>query len=298
MTLQDDDLVVPSPAKINLALKVLGRRQDGYHEVQTIYQMVRFGDVLRIRRQPHGLTIHSTHPTLPCGPANLVWKAARALSANCGIPLGAHITIEKRIPIAAGLGGGSSNASAALRGLNALYHLDVEKEKLLEIASTLGADVPFFLMGPAALGRGRGDILCPLRPGWRASVILVYPNIQLSTRAVYEKLNSQLTPSPYDISILAHALQEREFAGIGNLLHNDLEAVSIAQHPVIGTIKDMLRKLGAEGVLMSGSGPTVFGLFRDMGVARHARLALLESSSWQVIETETMTDTEPLGPAL
>jgi len=292
MAVQDDELIIRSPAKINLALKVLGRREDGYHEVETVYQMVRFGDVLRIRRQPHGITVGSTHPELPCGPANLVWKAACALSERCRVPLGVHITIEKHITIAAGLGGGSSNAAAALLGLNALYRLDVGKEELLEIARTLGADVPFFLSGPAALGTGRGDILHPLRPGWRASVLLVCPNVSLSTRAVYEKLNSRLTQHPYDISILLRALQGRELAGIGELLHNDLEAVSIADHPVIRTIKDELRELGAEGALMSGSGPTVFGLFRDGAVARRAGKAL-QRASWRVIETETAADVEP-----
>jgi len=294
MSLHDGDLIVPSPAKINLALKVLGRRQDGYHEVETIYQMVRFGDVLRIRRQPHGITIHSTHPELPCGQDNLVWRAARELAARCRQPLGADIAIDKRIPLAAGLGGGSSNAAATLRGLKALYGLELDDGELMEVARTLGADVPFFLTGPAALGRGRGDILCPLPSALRAHVLLVWPNISLSTGEVYEKLNSQLTPHPYEISILLQALQDQELADIGKLLHNDLETVSIAQHPVIGTIKDMLRNLGAEGALMSGSGPTVFGLFRSSEAARRARVSL-NRTTWQVIETETVTDPAILG---
>lgn len=289
MRSRNEEMAVRSPAKINLALNVLGRRDDGYHEVETVYQMVKFGDVLRIRPRTHGVTISSTHPDVPCGQDNLVSKAASALSSHCRVPIGAHILIEKHIPIAAGLGGGSSNAAAALRALNALCRLGVGEDELLEIARTLGADVPFFLKGPTALGTGRGDLLVPLRPGWRAWVLLVCPDIKLSTRQVYEKLNSQLTAHSYDISILLRALQGRELAGIGDFLHNDLEAVSIAQHPVIGVAKDNLIKLGAEGALMSGSGPTAFGLFQDRADMTRAREAL-QNPSWRVIETETLTD--------
>jgi len=292
MGFEGEELLVFSPAKINLALKVLERRQDGYHDVETVYQMLKFGDVLHVRRQAHEFHLSSTHPGLSCGPDNLVWKSASALSGRCGVPLGARVMIEKRIPIAAGLGGGSSNAAAALLGLNALYRLGLGGEELSDIARTLGADIPFFLSGPAALGTGRGDVLRLLQPGLEASVLLVCPHVELSTKAVYEKLSSPLTPHPYDITLLVKFLHGRELAGIGDLLYNDLEAVSVAAHPVICTIKDRLRDLGAEGALMSGSGPAVFGLFRDRAAARRAGQAL-ERSPWQVIETETLTEVVP-----
>jgi 4-diphosphocytidyl-2-C-methyl-D-erythritol kinase len=250
-----------APAKLNLYLRVLGRRPDGYHEIETLFERVDLADELTFEPQPNGLTLTCTEPTLSCGEDNLVLKAARALQETTGVTLGAHIHLIKRIPVAAGLGGGSSDAAAALLGLNHLWELGLGRERLIELAAALGSDVPFFLSrSPFAIGRGRGEWCEPVADAPSLAHVLVVPEERLSTREVYGGFSPLTDPAP-SITMIVHALRNGpDLPGLAKGLWNDLEPEAIRRCPVISRILLLLRELGCLGVCLSGSGPALFGL--------------------------------------
>lgn len=268
-----------APAKINLCLHVLRRRPDGYHDVAMLMQRLSLYDrvVLTLSETP-GVRVDCPGVALPPGGENIAARAAASLLAATGSMAGVEILIDKQIPVAAGLGGGSSDAAAVLLGLNDLLGAGLERSALMALGARLGADVPFFVFGQTAWATGIGERLeaVPvLPPVW---YVLVNPGIAVSTAWVYQNL--ELT-SP------GRADRLPEFPatarGLAGLLHNDLERVTVARHPVITEIKQRLVAAGALGALMSGSGPTVFGLFEDESSARVACAALATEPQWRCL---------------
>lgn len=272
-------LTLFSPIKVNLYLRIVGKRADGYHELETVMAPLDFGDTLAFAPAEHGITMSCNHPALPTDDTNLVMRAAKAVAQHFGVSQGAHIALTKRAPLAAGVGGGSSNAAATLRGLNELWKLGATPAQLNEIAASLGSDVNFFLAGAAALCRGRGEQVTPIRFRLRATVLLVNPGFGISTKWAYERwsqLAGRLTDSPPDVTLLVRALEANDLEGVGASLYNSLEASSLRKFPVLELLKQAMREAGAAGALMSGSGASVFGLFAEATAAQEAAQALRE----------------------
>ncbi|MBN1957742.1 MAG: 4-(cytidine 5'-diphospho)-2-C-methyl-D-erythritol kinase [Desulfuromonadales bacterium] len=277
--------VYRAPAKINLCLHVLGRRMDGYHEVAMIMQAVSLYDVVRIRcgGQP-GIRVSCSGVLLPQGEANIAEKAARLLLNGVVSPPGVDIEIEKHIPVAAGLGGGSSNAATVLLALNEMLNLGYSRGELQEFGSRLGADVPFFVFGSAAWATGTGIQLEEIPPLPRVAYLLVNPGIAVSTAEVYQSL--QLTRGGELANLPRFSILTR--SDLCRALKNDLEPVTLARYPVIETVKQALLDLGAAGALMSGSGSTVFAVFDDFAAAAEAGEALKGCSDWSVFPVEPL----------
>ena len=266
-------------AKINWTLDVLFKREDGYHELRTIYQSVSLQDQLRLTETSGAIEIICEDPRVPCDETNLAFKAALMLREVTGASKGARIEIEKRIPVAAGLGGGSSNGAAALLALIKLWQIEIDDEELIRIAARLGSDVPFFLIGGTALGVGRGEEVYPIEEARCKNLLLVNPGFAVSTRDAYERV-SRLT-SPEAASIIPFTLLAAK--GIRELplvARNDLEAPVLAAHPEIAEVKRRLLSLGAKHALMSGSGATVFGVFDNSEMAGRAELEMREFGYW------------------
>ena len=274
-----EELTIAAPAKINLYLRVLRRRPDGYHEIESVMQKLLLADELSLRRQEHGIALECSDPGLPVGEDNLVWRAARLFLEYIGSSGGVLIRLEKKIPVAAGLGGGSSDAAAVLLALNQLFAAGLSEGQLAELGVRLGADVPFFVRSEAAYSaRGIGELLAPV-PGLTGGyVLLVNPGFAVSTRWVYENLALTSRGNPYILAPNSGALTSGNSGPESIDFHtapqacfvNDLEAVTIASHPVIGEIKQALVDFGARVALMSGSGPTVFGCFLRFSEAQSA----------------------------
>ncbi|MBN2373418.1 4-(cytidine 5'-diphospho)-2-C-methyl-D-erythritol kinase [bacterium] len=261
---------IKAPAKINLGLNIIGKRTDGYHLIETFFQAVDLYDELCLSPEDSGVHLICDDTDLEIDAGNLAYKAAKKLLEYAAYPKGVRIHLNKHIPVGAGLGGGSSDAAATLKGLLQLYQLDITEADLRKIAGSLGADVPFFLNGPAAFGYGIGDILelsPPLPPFW---VVIVKPGFSISTAWAYNKYDSRLTKSRNKIKILKYAIKTADPQRIGKAIFNDLESVCLADFPELIAIKDVLTGLGACGALMSGSGSAVFGLFTDPGQAKEA----------------------------
>ena len=257
-------LTLKAPAKINLFLKILSRRSDGYHEIESLMQKIELFDFLQLKMQGEGIALSCPGTTLPEDKGNLVYRAAEAFFAATGIRAGIKIVLKKNIPIAAGLGGGSSDAATVVMGLNKLLNAGLDREELQDIARPLGADVPFFVEDySAALATGIGDCLQQIDPLQVNSIVLVNPGFEVSTKWVYENFPLTSNSNPY---ILARgqksALNFQDAApGLFEELGNDLEVVTINRYTEIEHIKKELKQAGAAVSLMSGSGPTVFGLF-------------------------------------
>ena len=276
-------LTILAPAKINLCLSVLGRRPDGYHEVEMLMQMVGLYDEVNVSLGGTGITVTCDAGTVPSGEGNIAWKAAAAMLERAGINTGLSVSIRKTIPVAAGLGGGSSDAAAVLVAANMLLGAGLARPELAEIGAGLGMDVPFFFHGPLAMARGRGEVLAklpPLPPFW---VLLVNPGFETSTAWVYKNLSLRLTKK-VDCNKIARLTVRKIAEG----LHNDLETVTAAAHPVINTIKAALVAHGAAGTRMSGSGPTVFGIFETEETCRAAAVSL-SGESWKLYPVEALT---------
>jgi 4-diphosphocytidyl-2-C-methyl-D-erythritol kinase len=253
-------LVIPSPAKINLFLKVVGRRPDGYHEIITLLSRIGLFDTVVLAFDQPSITVDCSHPGVPEDRSNLAYQAAslffEALSTHDGVA----IHIHKVIPVAAGLGGGSSNAAAVLMGLNQHYGLPLKNWELTEIALKVGADVPFFLFRHVAVARGIGEDLEAYDEVPPLSVVLVCPTFEVPTAWVYKNLNLRLTNEEKNFKI---PVFDEGLSSIKDFLFNDLEQVTIKEFPEIKRIKEALLDVGAQTALMSGSGPSVFGLFKD-----------------------------------
>ena len=258
------ELTAFSPAKINLYLRITGKRTDGYHDLETVMLPLDFGDEIVCQLRPTGLSMECDNATLPTDDRNLALRAARQLVERCQVKQGAHIILRKRTPLAAGLGGGSSNAAIVLATLNKLWQLDAPPATLHELAAGMGSDINFFLAGSTALCHGRGEQVEPVSCRLSATVLLINPGFGISTKWAYEswaKAAAELTVAPPPVTLLTRALAEDDLAGVAAALFNSLEAPSVGKFPVLDLLKDALRAHGAAGAMMSGSGATVFGLF-------------------------------------
>ena len=275
-------ITLKTPAKINLCLSVLGRRTDGYHDVEMLMQMVGLYDEVTVAAQGTGIRFSCDSEAIPPGEDNIAWKAAHALLKRAGSGAGLSISIRKAIPVAAGLGGGSSDAAAVLAAANVVLGTGFNREELAGIGAKLGMDVPFFFYGPTALAQGRGEQLTELPPMPKMQILLVNPGFETSTAWVYKNLNLRLTKKVDCNKILRLTVRN-----IATGLHNDLETVTAAAHPVIHTIRQSLLEQGASGVLMSGSGPTVFGIF-ETGTGCTTAAENLSNRGWKLFPTETL----------
>ena len=266
-------------AKINWTLDVLFKRADRYHELRTIYQTVSLYDQLRISETIGAIEVACNDPRVPCDETNLVFKAAASLRKATNISKGARIEIEKRIPVAAGLGGGSSNAAATLLALVKLWKLEIDESELFQIAAALGSDVPFFLIGGTALGVGRGEEVYPIEQVACEYLLLVNPGFAVSTRDAYERL-SRLTTSEAAFIIPFTLLAAKGIRELPLVARNDLEVPVLAAYPEIAEVKRRLLSLGARHALMSGSGATVFGVFDNLHTAERSETELRAAGCW------------------
>ena len=259
-------------AKINLGLDVLGKREDGYHEVRMIMQTIRMYDILDIRktRRP-GIVLTTNLPFIPTDQRNLVYKAAQMLMEEFDVEEGLSIKLRKFIPVAAGMAGGSSDAAAAFVGVNRLFHLGLTEEQLMERAVKVGADVPYCIMRGTVLAEGIGEELSVLPAMPKCTVLIAKPPISVSTKMVYEALDSKEIVEHPDIDGILEGLQKGDLHKVADSMGNVLEDVTIPMHPVIADIKQVMQDCGAIGAMMSGSGPTVFGLFENRASAREAQ---------------------------
>lgn len=286
---------VAAPAKVNLQLAVVGKRPDGYHELKSFMLKLALADRLTLVRRPAGITLSCPDSSLPVGSDNLVHRAAQAFLDHTGISDGVAITLDKRIPIAAGLGGGSSDAAATLRGLNQLFATALDQATLMALALPLGADVPFFVLdAPAAWARGIGEQLAPApvpAVGW---ILLVNPGFPVSTKWVYENFALTRGGNPFILGaglVSANSAESRDNTGMLPLpLFNDLEAVTVGRYPEVAALKAALIAGGAEDALMSGSGPTVFGVFADRESAKRCAASLTPRYGDKVILTQPLSD--------
>ncbi|MBN1829726.1 MAG: 4-(cytidine 5'-diphospho)-2-C-methyl-D-erythritol kinase [Deltaproteobacteria bacterium] len=251
-------IVKEAPAKINLVLRVMRRREDGYHDIVSLLQRITLADEMIFEARPRGITVRCDHPRVPEDENNIVHRALNALFEKVSHKGGIDVAIRKKIPVAAGLGGGSSNAAAALVTANELLSLGLTRGELMNLGGTVGADVPFFVFEKTAWARGIGDRLEEARGMPSLSLLLVNPGFEVSTKSVYEGLKRGLTKDRRQYNIPALTTVPR----VVEELHNDLESVSVVRHPVLADIKEALIGAGALGALMSGSGPTVFGIFK------------------------------------
>ena len=270
-----DKLTLKAMAKINLGLDVVRRRPDGYHEVRMIMQTVGLYDRLTFEKtEEDALRLESSMKRLPTDGNNLIIRAASLLKEEFGIREGLSIRLDKRIPVAAGMAGGSTDAAAALTSVNRMFDLGLTEEQLRERAVKIGADVPYCLQGGTALSEGIGEILTALPPAPACHVVVAKPPVHVSTKWVYQNLHlEQVTEHP-DIDGMAESIRQGDYAGVVRRLSNVLESVTVPRYPVIAQIRDFLRENGADGALMSGSGPTVFALFDDRERAKQALEAL------------------------
>jgi len=275
-------IVLSAAAKINLVLEVLGKRADGYHEIATVLQTVDLSDRLVIENA-RALELSVPTPDVPADGTNLVLRAARALAAAAGDGRGARITLDKRIPVAAGLGGGSTDAAATLVGLNRLWGLRWSTARLEDVAVTLGMDVPFFLRGGVAVGKGRGETLEPV-VGTGLALVLVNPGVGASTAAMYGGVTPDMYSDGGGVDQMVAALRSRRTTRVAAGLTNVLERVAAARYPEVGRMAAALLAAGALGAGMSGSGLTVFGVARSFDHARQirARVARGPWRAWAV----------------
>ena len=285
-----------TPAKVNLGLHILGKREDGFHELETLFQMVNWCDEIKIECLSRGLELICNQPDIPTDKGNLVIKAAHILQTRYpGRCKGARIHLNKNIPHGAGLGGGSGNAAGVLLGLNFLWNLKLKREDLISVASELGSDVPFFLFSPCSIGRGRGEILEPVKNSIRFYVLMVYPGFAVPTASVYKNLKLKLTKRENNISILKNFLLQSEFVRLGATWSNDLELFVFKEYPGLSGIKKEMLALGAKGALLSGSGSTVFGIFDNPETANSAH-ARLDRGNFMLFLAESVVNLSELYP--
>ncbi len=268
-----------APAKVNLGLAIEGRRGDGYHNISTVFLKISLADTLHVETTDGGIEIHCTHPDVPCDERNLIHQAV-ALLQPLAPGRGVRVHLQKRIPVAAGVGGGSSDAAAALLAVNTLWDLQLSPAELRPYAVQLGADVPFFLYPvTAAHGRGRGDDLLPLTCPNSFFLVLVTPPVAVSTAQVYAQYRIELTDAAKDTTIVGRHLESGDISSLAAACVNDLETVVIRQYPIVQTVKETLSQPETYGVCMSGSGPTVYALCPSRDVAEGVA-AVARSQGW------------------
>ena len=271
-------------AKINLGLDVVRKREDGYHEVRMIMQTINMYDKLTMKPIDEDKIILTTNLSfLPIDENNLVYKAIKLIKEKHQITTGVSVTLEKHIPVAAGMAGGSTDCAAALVGMNQLFDLKLSQKTLMEYGVTLGADVPYCILRGTALSEGIGEILTPLPPVPQCHVLIAKPPVHVSTKFVYDNLKANELEKHPDIDGMVDAIKEGSIAGVADRLENVLETVTIPAYPEIGTLKQIMLDCGAMNSLMSGSGPTVFGLFEKEEDAKKAYELCKQQNSANVV---------------
>lgn len=284
----NDVLTLKSPAKINLYLKVLRRRPDGFHDIETVFERIDLCDEIRLRRIKKDIVVLCDHPKVPTDSRNLVYKAAYALKERYGVVSGVEITLNKRIPVAAGLGGASSNCAVSLCGLNELWGLNLKKDDIFRLGSGIGADVAFFILGAGrALGRGKGEILEELPKAESFCYLLVNPGFEVLAKDAYSALNLGLTQAGNNSKIGLKSFGNIRFEDLKELLFNSLEGPIEKKFKEIKEVKSAVLKTGLRAALMSGSGPTVFGVALSEKEALEAKGKLKLREGWQAYVATT-----------
>lgn len=289
-----DTIRLKARAKINLGLDVVRRRPDGYHEVRMVMQMLQLYDQIIIRKTAEpGIRIHTNLSFLPTDERNIAYKAAKVLMDAYQMNKGVEIDIDKHIPVAAGMAGGSTDCAAVLYGINKLFRLGLSQKELRDFGVKLGADVPYCLLRQTALSEGIGEILTPVAPLPDCPILIAKPPVSVSTKHVYEHLKLDENTVHPDIDGIVEALKEQNLYGVTERLGNVLETVTVSEYPVIVQIKERMIASGAVNALMSGSGPTVFGIFDDEKKARKAYEDMKASGlSRQIYLTRPFNQTE------
>lgn len=284
-----DKIKLKALGKINLGLDVLGRRPNGYHDVRMVMQTVYLYDqILLEKTDKEGISLETNLFYLPVNENNLAYRAAKMLIDEFAIKEGVHISLEKHIPVAAGMAGGSSNAAAVLYGMNRLFQLGLTDQELMDRGVQLGADVPYCIMRGTVLAEGIGEKLTPLPAMPKCHVLLAKPPISVSTQKVYEKLDAQEVTEHPDIDGILLGLQTGDLKKITSSMGNVLENVTITEYPQIERIKDVMKEEGALNAMMSGSGPTVFGIYDDKMLARRAAARIREEQLAKQVHVTTM----------
>lgn len=269
-----DQITLQARGKVNLIIDVVGKREDGYHDLRSVMQTVTLSDKIVVKKvcKENYLKVVTNLAYLPADCRNVVFKTARLLIERYGIEDGVFLSVEKRIPVAAGLGGGSADCAAALVGMKQLFGLDMSNEEMMEIGLELGADVPFCLQRGIALAEGIGERLTKLKPLPKAWFLLAKPPFSVSTAEIFGAYDTR-TKRP-DVERMLFYIDKGDLRGICGQMANVLETVTIAKHPLIGQIKELMLEQGALGAIMSGSGPTVFGIYEERARAHSAQTAL------------------------
>lgn len=271
-----DSLSLQARAKINLGLDVLRRREDGYHEVKMVMQTVGICDRLDfVKLSENCIRVSTNKEELPCDEHNLIYRAAKLMKETYGILEGVSIRLEKNIPIAAGMAGGSTDAAATIHGMDRLFELGLSLEEKQKLGVKIGADVPYCLMGGTALSEGIGEVLTALPSVPEAFLVVAKPDINVSTKFVYENLHANSLTDHPDIDGMVESIRRGDLEGITRRMENVLETVTVKHYPIIEEMKEFLKEQGAMNALMSGSGPTVFGIFKKEETAKAAYEAML-----------------------
>lgn len=268
-----EELIIESYGKVNLALDILYKREDGYHEINSVMQRINLKDRLTFKEIKEGIIIESNNSEVPTDSTNLVHKVWEILRKLTGLNRGIYVYIEKHIPIAAGLAGGSSNGAATLQALNQMWSLNLSDKELMTIGKDLGADIPFCIMGGTALAQGIGEKLTKLKSFSKKHILLCNPGIKISTKEAYKKVNPN--GKSMDIDSLINCIKEENINCIAQNMFNKMEEPIMKEYPIIQSIKDIMLNHGALGALMSGSGPTVFGIYDDEEKMKETKKKLL-----------------------
>ena len=276
-------LICPSYSKVNIGLKVLSQRDDGYHNISTIFQELNFGDSIDIEKREHGFKIIANVDWIPTNKSNICYKAYTEIKKEFSEVKGIHIKIDKKIPIGSGLGGGSANAAALLKGIKNIYKLEVTESKLEEIGGEVGADVPFFIRGKTQLGEGIGDKLTQLPKAIIGTYLLVIPKISIRTEWAYSVIKNRLNNQNKNAKFSSFI--NEDYSSL-QIFENDFEQIVIPAYPEIGAIKSKLLNLGARFASLSGSGSTVYGVYDDEASAKEAEL-LFHTSHQTILANPT-----------
>lgn len=286
-----DKIVIKAMAKINLGLDVIRKRTDGYHEVRMVMQSVNLYDTLTFTKSDEkGITLTANKREIPLDERNLIYKAADLLYKRYSMPEGVQIHLDKKIPMAAGMAGGSTDAAAALTGMNRLFELGISQEELCGLGVKIGADVPYCIMGGTVLAEGIGEILTPLPPAPDCFLVIVKPGIDVSTKYVYENLHADKLTCHPDIDGMVRAVSNQDRRGIAAAMGNVLETVTVREYPVIDEIKKFMKENGAVNSLMSGSGPTVFAIMENAEKAERLKQSLAETGLAKEIFVTNFTE--------
>ncbi len=281
-----------SRAKINLHLDIVGKREDGYHLLETIMQQIDLYDDIEITKTDSGIITNTSSEYVPDGEKNIAYKAAKILIDDFPSINGVKINIEKRIPVGAGLGGGSSNAACVLIGMNKLFNLNLSDEQLIEYGVKLGADVPFAIIGGTAIATGIGEILTKIKGLNNQWVLITKPNLSVSTKEIYENFDTSKIRKTRDLNKLVESIESQDISTMSNLMFNSLEEVTFSKYSSAKDLKQKLKELGATAVMMSGSGPTIFGFYKtfDKGKKSLEHLKKLYPQSYLIKTYTTMEE--------